>query len=54
MHFDPEAIRREFSIPENIKPVALLMMGHPAPDAVPNRLHEEFRPMDEVVVFEHF
>jgi nitroreductase len=54
MHFDPAAIRREFHIPENIKPVALLMLGYPAPEAVPNRLHEEFRPMEDVVFYETF
>ena len=54
MHFDPAAMCREFSIPENIKPVALLVMGYPAPDAVPNRLHAEFRPMEDTVVFESF
>lgn len=54
MYFDPEAVRREFNIPENIKPVALLMLGYPAPEAQPNRLHEEFRPMEDVVYYESF
>ena len=54
MHFDPVAIREEFAIPANIEPVALLVMGHPAPDAKPMDLHSSFRPMDEVVCYDHF
>lgn len=33
MHFIPEAIRCEFSLPENYIPVSLLVMGYPAEDA---------------------
>ena len=29
MHFDPEAVRREFSVPEPCEPCALLVMGYP-------------------------
>lgn len=54
MHFDPAAMREEFAIPANIEPVALLVMGHPAPDAKPMDLHSTFRPMDEVVYYDSF
>jgi nitroreductase len=54
MHFDPFAMREAFAIPENVEPVALLIMGYPAPDAEPLHLHNEFRPMDEVVIFDTF
>ncbi len=54
MHFDPFAMRAEFNIPENIEPVALLVMGYPAPDAEPMALHSQFRPMDEVIVKDSF
>lgn len=54
MHFDPEAMRKEFNIPENIIPVALLVMGYPADDATPLNLHSEYRPLDEVVVYDSF
>lgn len=54
MHFDPFAMREEFNIPENIEPIALLVMGYPADDAEPLNLHSEFRPMDEVVVYDSF
>ena len=54
MHFDPFAMRKEFEIPENYEPVALLVMGYPAEDAKPLNLHSEFRPLDEVVSYDKF
>ncbi len=54
MHFDPFAMRESFGIPENIEPVALLVMGYPAPDAKPLDLHSQYRPMDEVVKYNEF
>lgn len=54
MHFDPEAMRQEFNIPENIIPQALLVMGVPADDAQPLDLHSIFRPLDDVVVYDSF
>lgn len=54
MHFDPDAMRKTFDIPENIIPAALLVMGYPAPDSEPIELHSKFRPMDEVVVYDRF
>lgn len=54
MHFDPAAMRKEFRIPEQVEPVALLVMGYPAEDAKPLALHEQKRSMDEVVVYDHF
>lgn len=54
MSFDPAAMREEYSIPSNIEPVALLVMGYPAADAKPAHLHNEFRPMSDVVVYDEF
>ena len=54
MHFDPFAMREAFHIPENIKPVALLVMGYPAEDAKPLALHDAFRSMEEVVFYDTF
>ena len=54
MHFNSEAMRKTFDIPENIIPAALLVMGYPAPDSEPIELHSKFRPMDEVVVYDRF
>lgn len=54
MHFDPEAMRREFKIPANVEPVALLVMGYPADDAKPLDLHSKYRSEDETVVYDSF
>ena len=54
MHFNPFAVREAFHIPEPIEPVALLVLGYPGPDAKPLPLHDTFRPMDEVVVYDSF
>lgn len=54
MHFDPLAMREKFSIPENIEPSALLVMGYPAPDSEPLELHFKSRPMEEVVFYDSF
>lgn len=51
MHFDPFKIREAFSIPENIEPVALLVMGIPADDATPIDLHEKRKPLSETVEY---
>ena len=54
MHFDPAAIRQAYSIPENIVPTALLVMGYPAADAKPAQLHFKSRPIEEIVFYESF
>lgn len=54
MYFMPEAIREEFSIPNNLEPVALLVMGYPAPDAEPFPGHKEFKPLEEIVSYNKF
>ena len=42
------------SIPENIEPVALLVMGYPKENAKPLELHFQSRPIDEVVFYGEF
>lgn len=54
MHFDPFAMRTAFHIPENVEPVALLVMGYPAADAAPLPLHSAVRPIEETVRYETF
>ena len=54
MHFNPQKMRETFNIPEHIEPVALLVMGYPAPDAKPIPMHFEKRDMGEVVVYDTF
>ncbi|WP_368293120.1 nitroreductase family protein [Dehalobacter sp. TBBPA1] len=54
MYFIPEAVREEFAIPDNIEPVALLVMGYPAPAAKPFPGHSEFKPIEDVVSYNKF
>jgi nitroreductase len=54
MHFDPQAMRENFNIPEEVEPVALLVMGYPAEDAVAHPFHNTFRPIEETVTYETF
>ena len=54
MHFDPVALRKTFNIPDNVEPIALLVMGYPSDDAKPLDLHHRFRPMDEVAFYDSF
>ena len=54
MHFDPNAMRSEFNIPQNIIPHALLIMGYPHESATPLEMHSKVRPMDEVVFYDSF
>lgn len=54
MYFDPAAMREAFAIPEQLEPVALLVMGYPAEDAAPIELHSEFKPLEELVSYNEF
>lgn len=54
MHFDPAAMRESFNIPENVEPIALLVMGYPSDEAKPLDLHFKSRPMEETVFYGEF
>ena len=54
MHFDPAAMRESFNIPEKFEPVALLVIGYPSDDSKPLELHNQFRPINEVVFYDEF
>lgn len=49
MHFDPEAVRCEFELPDNLEPVALLPAGFPADGYVPSPMHTKFREYEDMV-----
>ena len=51
MHFDPAAMRESYNIPNNIEPIALLVMGYPSGDAMPLDLHFKNRPKAETIFF---
>jgi nitroreductase len=48
-YFDPAAVIREFSLPENIVPSSILPLGYPADDAEPAPLHGQRKPLSETV-----
>ena len=54
MHFDPFAMKSTFNIPDNVEPVALLVMGYPADESKPLGLHFESRPVEDVVFYDEF
>ncbi len=54
MHFNPSVLKETFNIPENIEPVALLVMGYPSSDAEPHDFHFKKRPVDEIVFYDTF
>lgn len=54
MSFDPEVVIKEFNIPNNVVPLAILVMGYPAEDSTPLDMHYKFRPLEEVVSYEKF
>lgn len=54
MHFNPTAMRECFDIPDNVEPVALLVMGYPSDDAKPLDIHFMTRPINETVFYEEF
>lgn len=54
MHFNPDAMRQTFAIPQGIEPLALLVMGWPSEDAKPIGMHYKTRPMAETVVYDAF
>lgn len=54
MHFDPLAVKSEFNIPDNVKPLALLMLGYPSDTSVPHEFHAKNRPINETVIYDTF
>lgn len=50
-HFDPAAVIREFSLPDNIIPSTILPLGYAADDAEPAPMHTQRKPLSEIVRF---
>jgi nitroreductase len=50
MYFDPAKIKSAFNLPENIVPVALLPIGHPAEEAKPAPLHSSKKPIESILI----
>jgi nitroreductase len=54
MSFDPGKIIAEYHIPENLVPVALLVIGYPADDAKPSKSHFERLPIESTAFYNEF
>lgn len=51
MWFDAAAARNEFDLPDYLEPVAFLVMGYPAENAHPSRMHAQSKAMEEIVTY---
>ncbi len=49
-HFDPQKVKENFSLPENIIPVAILPIGYPAEESSPNPNHTKRQKL-EIIKF---
>lgn len=54
MHFNPENIKKEFNIPENTEPVALLVAGYPSESSEPLDMHFKSKSEEDFVFYETF
>jgi nitroreductase len=54
MFFDPAKLIEEFKLPDTLLPVALLVLGYPADDAVPADRHGLRNPLDKLVFYDTF
>jgi len=54
MHYDPQKVKESYALPEQFEPVVLLVMGYPADDAVPSKLHTQRIAIDHTVFYDDF
>ena len=52
--FDPEKAKEIYNIPKNYEAVAILPIGYPSPEAHPSRLHNDRKPIEEIVFYNKF
>ncbi|HAQ56616.1 MAG TPA: nitroreductase [Acholeplasmatales bacterium] len=48
--FKPEEVRLRLSLPDHINPIAMMPIGHPAPDAEPYQFHDQRRLLADTVI----
>jgi nitroreductase len=53
-YFNPELLKSEFNIPDDIEPVNILAIGYAAPDATPTERHSSRKPLTETVHYETY
>ncbi len=50
MYWNPELMKKEFDLPENIEPVSLLIMGYPSEAASPRSGHYASKKVSEIIL----
>lgn len=50
MYFIPEAVRKEFELPDELEPIGALLMGYSAEDAAPSPRHALNKDLSETVI----
>lgn len=54
-YFDPQIIRKNFAIPKNLEPVAIISIGYPAKSKDPADRHRQTRkPLDSIITYDSF
>ncbi len=49
-YFDPDKLKKDFSLPENVKPVALLPVGYKSEESVPSPRHYERNSEADIII----
>lgn len=47
--FDTQEVQKQFALPDNHEPFALLPLGYPAEDSHPSKMHTSRKPLSETV-----
>ncbi len=50
MHWDPNLMRKEFDLADNIEPVSLLILGYPSEKAFPRSGHYLTKELSEIMI----
>lgn len=53
-YFNPSLVLKEFTLPDNIVPVALLPLGYPAKNATKHPMHSQRNPIEKTVYYNKF
>lgn len=52
--FDPVKAREIYNVPDNLEIAAILPVGYPSEEAHPSRLHDDRKPIEEIVFYNKF
>ena len=51
MHYDPETVKSEFELPDNLESTAILVLGYAKDGLTPNPMHYKIKPTEDTVKF---